>query len=166
MTSQANYKMADEKIRHIVRIANTDLSGHKAVLVAMTKIKGMGIMFANAVCKRANVNIMKKAGLLNEKEIQSINDVIQNPAKHKIPVWMYNRRRDYDTGEDKHLLSSDLHFTQQQDIRRLQKIKSRRGLRHAAGLPLRGQKTRSNFRRQKGKAVGVKRKKGSKSGRV
>ena len=60
----------------------------------------------------------------------------------------------------------DLIFSKQQDVRRLQKIKSYRGLRHAANLPLRGQRTKSNFRRNKGKAVGVKRKKGSKSGRV
>ncbi|MBT3721410.1 30S ribosomal protein S13 [archaeon] len=157
--------MADEKIKHIIRVANTDLKGHKAVIIAMTKIKGIGIMFANVVCKKANVSITKKAGLLNENEVKNLTDVIENPSKYKIPIWMYNRRRDYDTGEDTHLITSDLHFTQQQDVRRLQKIKSNRGLRHAAGLPLRGQRTRSNFRRNKGKAVGVKRKKG-KGGRV
>ena len=44
------------------------------------------------------------------------------------------------------------------DLRRLKKIKSNRGLRHQWGLPVRGQRTKSNFRRSKGKAVGVKRK--------
>ncbi len=158
--------MADQKIKHIVRIANTDLKGDKAIIVSMTKIKGIGYMFSSAVCKTAQVDITKKTGLLNDNEIQKINDVIANPAKYKLPRWLYNRRRDYETGDDLHLLSSDLDFTQQNDVRRLQKIKSYRGLRHASGLPLRGQRTRSNFRRNKGKAVGVKRKKGSKSGRV
>jgi len=116
--------MADEKIKHIIRVANTDLKGHKAVIIAMTKIKGIGIMFANVVCKKANVSITKKAGLLNENEVKNLTDVIENPSKYKIPIWMYNRRRDYDTGEDTHLITSDLHFTQQQDVRRLQKIKS------------------------------------------
>lgn len=157
--------MADEKIRHIVRIANSDLKGEKPVVIGLTKIKGIGFMFSNVVCKIAQVDLRKKVGFLNENEIQKLNDVITNPTKYKIPVWLYNRRRDYDTGVDKHIISSDLEYTQENDVRRLQKIKSYRGLRHAAGLPMRGQRTRSNFRRNKGKAVGVKRKSG-KSGRV
>lgn len=157
--------MADEKIRHIVRIANADLKGNKPIVIAMTKIKGVGFMISNVVCKIAQVEVMKKTGLLNENEIKKLTDILENPQKYKIPVWLYNRRRDYDTGKDLHLISSDLDFTQENDVRRLQKIKSYRGLRHAAGLPLRGQRTRSNFRRNKGKAVGVKKKKG-KSGRV
>jgi small subunit ribosomal protein S13 len=158
--------MADEKIRHIVRIANADLKGDKAIIVALTKIKGVGYMFSNVVCKTAQIDMMKKTGHLNDNEIQKLTDIIGNPEKYKIPSWLYNRRKDYDTGLDKHLISSDLQFTKDNDIKRLQKIKSYRGLRHAVGLPLRGQRTRSNFRRNKGKAVGVKRKKGSKSGRV
>ena len=159
-------KMAEQKIKHIIRIANTDVKGHKAVVVAMTKIKGVGPIFANAICKLANVQRTKKAGLLDSGEVQRLTDVIQNPDKYKIPVWMYNRRNDIETGKDKHLLMADLDFTVQQDIRRMQKIKSYRGMRHASGLPVRGQRTKGNFRKNRGKAVGVKRKKGAKSGRV
>ena len=158
--------MADEqKIKHLVRIGNSDISGHKTILVALTKIKGIGFVFANTVCKVAGLDRMKKAGLLNSSEIEKLTDVISNPVKYNIPSWLFNRKKDLESGEDKHVMMGDLIFVKQQDIRRLQKVKSNRGLRHAAGLPLRGQRTKSNFRRNKGKAVGVKRK-GGKSGRV
>lgn len=157
--------MADEKIKHIIRVVNTDLKGHIAIVVAMTKIKGIGFMYANAVCKLAHVNRTIKAGLLDASQVSRLEEVIKNPEKFKIPVWMYNRRKDYETGEDMHIMMGDLIYVKQQDVRRMQKTRSYRGLRHAAGLPLRGQRTQSNFRRNKGKAVGVKRK-GGKSGRV
>ena len=159
--------MAEEqKVKHIVRIANTDVSGQKAIVIALTKIRGIGYVFANTACKLAHVDKTKKAGLLEPGEVEKLTEVIQDPAKFNVPSWLFNRRKDYETGEDKHIIMGDLIFTNQQDVRRLQKIKSYKGLRHASGLPLRGQRTKSNFRRNKGKAVGVKRKKGGKSGRV
>lgn len=156
----------EQKAKHIIRVANTDLIGKKAIGVAMKKIPGIDVMFSNMVCKIANVDINKKAGLLNTNEVTRINEVIANPEKYNVPSWMMNRRKDYETGKDKHIITGDLQYIKQQDLRRLKKIKSYRGLRHQAGLPLRGQRTKSNFRRNKGKAVGVKRRKGSKSGRV
>lgn len=156
----------EQKAKHLIRVANTDLVGKKAIGVAMKKIKGIDVMFSNMVCKIANVDINKKAGLLNTNEVTRLNDIISNPDKYKVPSWMMNRRKDYETGNDKHIVTGDLQFTKEQDLRRLKKIKSYRGIRHQAGLPLRGQRTKSNFRRNKGKAVGVKRRKGSKSGRV
>jgi small subunit ribosomal protein S13 len=160
-------KMADEQnVKHIVRIANTDLVGEKAILVALTKIKGIGIMYSNMVCRLAHVNTQKKAGLLNPTEIERMNDVISNIDKYNIPVWMKNRLKDYDTGKNIHLTANDLDFTHEQDLRRLKKIKSYRGIRHIAGQPVRGQRTKSNFRRNKGKVVGVKRKEGAKAGKV
>ena len=156
----------EQKVKHIIRVANTDLVGKKAIGVAMKKIKGIDVMFSNMVCKIANVDINKRAGLLNTNEVTRLNDIIFNPDKYNVPSWMMNRRKDYETGSDKHIVTGDLQFTKEQDLRRLKKIKSYRGIRHQAGLPLRGQRTKSNFRRNKGKAVGVKRRKGSKSGRV
>ena len=141
--------MAEEqKIRHLVRVASTDLPGNKAIVVSMTKIKGVGDMFANAVCRLAHVDISKKAGLLSETEVGRIEAVLKNPEK--LPAWMLNRRKDYDTGEDKHLLLGDLAFTNQQDVRRLQKIRTYRGIRHASGQPVRGQRTKTNSRTRRG----------------
>ena len=116
-------------------------------------------MFANAICSVTNIEKSKKAGTLSESEIKKIDEVLKNPLKSNLKSWLFNRKKDYDSGENKHLLTSDLDFTKEFDIRRLQKIKSNKGLRHAWGLPLRGQKTKSNFRKNKRKgALGVKRK--------
>ena len=70
---------------------------------------------------------------------------------------MVNRRKDIETGEDRHLVGVDLKFMQEQDIKRMIKIKSYKGVRHMFGLPVRGQRTRSSFRG--GRTVGVIRKK-------
>jgi small subunit ribosomal protein S13 len=56
-------------------------------------------------------------------------------------------------------------FTKDNDIKLMRKIKSYKGTRHSAGQPVRGQRTKSNFRKSKGKVMGVKRKAGAKSGR-
>ena len=154
--------MSEEKqnIKYFVRVANTDLVGGKPIIMSLRKIKGVNFMFANAVCSSAGIQKFKKTGTLSESEVKSLEEVLKDPLAFGIPKWMLNRRHDYDTGEDKHILTSDLDFTKEFDLRRLKKIKSNRGFRHAWGLPLRGQRTKSNFRRNKRKAaLGVKRKK-------
>jgi small subunit ribosomal protein S13 len=150
--------MADEQVKHIVRIANTDLVGEKAILVALKKIKGIGFIYSNMVCRLAHINPMKKAGLLGSSEIERLNEIILNPEKFSIPTWMMNRKKDFETGKTTHMITGTLDFTVEQDMRRLKKIKSYRGIRHSTGLTVRGQRTKSNFRRNKGKVVGVKRK--------
>ncbi len=146
-----------ENFKHIVRVANVDLPGEKKIRFALTKIKGLGINFADAVCSVAKVNRHTKAGHLKEEEVSRLSGAILNPAA--IPSWMFNRKKDYETGEDKHLTMGTLLFYKDNDLKRLKKIKSYRGLRHQKGLPVRGQRTRSNFRRSKGKVVGVVKKK-------
>ena len=162
--------MAKEKsksnFRHIVRLANTDLPGDKNISVALTRVKGVNYMYANMICHFANIEKDKKTGKLSNDQIDKLDDVLRNPDNYEIPDWMKNRRKDYVTGEDKHLLGGDLTFVQNNDLKRMKKMKSYKGYRHAWGLPVRGQRTKSNFRRNKGKAVGVKRRKGAKSGRV
>ena len=149
-----------KNVKYFVRIANTDLVGGKSIYHALRKIKGVSFMFANAICSVANIPKNKKAGTLSESEIKKIDEILKDPVKFDLKSWLFNRKRDYDSGEDRHLLTSDLDFTKEFDIRRLKKIKSNRGMRHAWGLPLRGQKAKSNFRRNKRKgALGVKRKK-------
>ncbi len=70
---------------------------------------------------------------------------------------MVNRRKDPETGEDVHLTGSDLDFAIKQDKEKHMALKSWKGVRYAAGLPVRGQRTRTMGR--KGKTVGVHRKK-------
>lgn len=148
-----------EEFKHLVRIANTDLKGDKQILLGLTKIRGLGFMFANSVCIIAGVEKAFKIGNLSDEQIKRLDEVIKNPLKYNIPKWMLNRRKDYETNEDKHIITGDIKFIQDNDIKRLKKIKCYRGMRHAFGLPVRGQRTKSNFRRNKGKVTGVKKSK-------
>lgn len=150
--------MAEKNFKHIIRIANTDLKGEKAILMALQKIKGVSFMFANALCIVSGINPVKKAGELSDKEEAELNKIIMEPEAHNIPYWMLNRRRDPDTGADIHLIGGDIKFVKDNDIGTLRKLKCYRGTRHAAGLPSRGQRTQSNFRPNKGKAAVSKKK--------
>ncbi|HIH11586.1 TPA: 30S ribosomal protein S13 [Candidatus Woesearchaeota archaeon] len=152
-------KPTPANFKHIVRIANVDLPGAKNTGFALTGIKGVGLNLAHAVCNVAEIAVSHKLGELSERDVEKLNQVLSDPAKFKIPVWMFNRRKDYDSGENKHLLTGTLNFTQDNDLKRLKKIKSYRGIRHIHGQPVRGQRTRSNFRKNKGKVVGVTKKK-------
>lgn len=137
------------KVRYIVRVANTDLDGQKCAITGLQKIKGVGHSFANAVCILANVDRDAQIGSLSETQVRKMEDIILRPTQ--LPTWMLNRQLDYETGENKHLITGDLTYQIDNDVKRLKMIKSRRGLRHAWGLPLRGQKTRSQHRKTKSK---------------
>lgn len=157
----------EDSFRHIVRVANTDIDGNKAVGFALKKVKGVSYSFANAICQLANVDASKKAGMLNDAEVKKLNEMVGSPSKYGVPAWMLNRKKDPETGEDRHLLGGDLQFTKETDIKILKKIKSYRGTRHMHGLPVRGQRTKSNFRKSKSRgkgSLGVARKKASKKG--
>ncbi len=158
--------MEEKDFKHLVRIANTDLDGNKPLYYALTKIKGIGFIFANAVLTAAKLDKKRKIGYLSDEEVKLIDDIIKNPLKHKLPLWLFNRKKDFETGNDIHLFSGDLDFYKENDIKLMKKIKSYRGIRHIYGLPVRGQRTKSNFRRNKGKVMGVKRRKGMKAGRT
>ena len=143
--------------RYIVRIANTDLDGKKQLIMGLQKIKGVSFMVANAYCNVANIEQTKRVGDLPEHDISKLDSLIRNKKPDQIPAWLFNRRKDIETGEDMHLIGGDLTFTHESDIRNLKKIKCYRGIRHMQGAPVRGQRTRSNFRKNKGKVASVKR---------
>ena len=143
--------------RYLVRVANTDLNGNKSILYALKNIKGVSVSFANAVCRIAEIDGSIKAGDLKEDQIKKIDGIIAKPLASGVPKWMFNRQKDIETGETKHLITSNLQFQLENDIKRMKMIKSYKGVRHAIGQPVRGQRTRSNFRRNKGKVLGVSR---------
>ena len=144
------------EFRHIVRVTDTDIDGSLKVGYALTKIKGVNISLANAILKKAGVNPEIRLGLLSEEQVKKIEDVLLNPAKYGIPSWLLNRRKDLETGKDLHLLSSDLVLRTKMGIDLMKKIKSWKGYRHAYGLKVRGQRTRTTGRT--GKTVGVSKK--------
>ncbi len=147
--------MADFK--YIVRIADTDLDGNKPVIYAIQGIKGIGYRTAEGIVKLMDVNPHEKLGNLSENEIEKIRKLIEEQLEDILPSWMMNHRRDFYTGEDRHILSTELDLQKQDDINRLKRIRCYRGIRHERGLSVRGQRTRSNGRR--GLALGVTRKK-------
>jgi small subunit ribosomal protein S13 len=97
-----------------------------------------------------------RTGFLTEQEIKKLEEVVRDITKLGFPAWLYNRRKDYETGEDKHLISSDLIFHARRDIEREIRIGSWRGVRHKVGLKVRGQRTRTTGRL--GMTVGVRKK--------
>ncbi len=139
----------------VVRILSKDIEGNMTIYSGLTKIKGVSWSFSNAVCKVLNIDKNRKIGSLTDEEIKKIVDFIKNP---KVPEYILNRRSDFETGENKHLTSIDLDLRKEFDIKRLKKIKSYRGYRHVSGLPVRGQRTKSHFRKNRGKSVGIKNK--------
>lgn len=152
----------DENFSYIVRIASADLDGHKSIGFALNKIKGVSYNFANTICKLAGIEMSKKVGYLEDSEIKKLNEIVLDPVKFKVPSWMFNRRKDPETGKDMHIITGDLQFAKENDIKTLKKIKCYRGIRHMAGLPSRGQRTKSNFRRSKATrkgSLGVQKKK-------
>ena len=93
-----------EKVKGIVRIAGTDISGEKKIYASLMKIKGVGPAFANAICRICGFKRNKKVGTLTDEEIRMIEDILNDPLKFGIPSWMLNRRKDIETGLDRHLI--------------------------------------------------------------
>ena len=124
---------------------------------ALTKIKGISWAFSNAVCKILKLDKSKRIQDFDKKELGEIEEFIKNP---EVPVFLKNRRNDFDDGEDKHVSGVDLKLRTEFDVKRLRKIRAYRGVRHAANLPTRGQRTRSNFRRNRKPSVASAKKKG------
>ena len=145
--------------QQIIRLVETNLDGTREVEAAIRSVSGVSFMLANAIIKLSKLQ-KKKLGDLSDDEIKKLESFITHPEKHNIPSWLYNRRREPATGEDKHLSASTLEFTQRMDINEMKKIKTYKGTRHSFGLPVRGQRTRSSFRH--GKSVGVSRSKAKK----
>jgi len=144
-----------DEIKHIVRIANTDLEGKKSVQYSLTGIKGINRRIARIISDRANVDPTATIGYMEDEKIDSLKKTIEE-IESILPTWMLNRRKDLLTGDDKHILATEILLTKREDLNTLKKTRSYRGVRHERGHKVRGQRTRSTGR--KGLTVGVKRK--------
>ena len=112
----------------MARIAGVDIPRNKRVEISLTYIYGIGRTLSNKILTQAGVERGKRVVDLTEQEVSRINSVIANT----------------------HKVEGDLRREVQQNIRRLMEIGSYRGLRHRRGLPVRGQRTRTNSRNRKG----------------
>jgi small subunit ribosomal protein S13 len=122
----------------MARIAGVDIPRDKRVEIALTYIYGIGLTTSRQVLAQAGVNPDTRVRDLTEAEVSKLNAIITNNYK----------------------VEGDLRREVAQNIKRLMDIGCYRGLRHRKGLPVRGQRTRTNARTRKGprKTVGVRKK--------
>ena len=135
----------EEDLRYFVRIGTTDLDGTKTVERSLTEMNGIGQRTARIVAETAGVDRTATFGLLDQDDIDAVVDVVENFSEH-VPSWMVNRQKDFYTGEDDHVVGSDLNQQRTQDINRMQMINSYKGVRHQRGQKVRGQRTKSTGR--------------------
>lgn len=141
------------EFRPIVRLAGRDLNGYKRVAYALRDIRGINVNLANAVASQLKIDSKTRLGQLTEAQVAELEKAVKDPRALGLPVWMFNRRKDVESGEDRHLLESDWIFFVKNDVDREKVLGSWRGVRHSLGLKVRGQSTRTTGR--KGATVGV-----------
>eukprot|EP01007_Sphenomonas_quadrangularis_P001257 NODE_2179_length_659_cov_721.072131_g1837_i0.p2 GENE.NODE_2179_length_659_cov_721.072131_g1837_i0~~NODE_2179_length_659_cov_721.072131_g1837_i0.p2 ORF type:complete len:176 (-),score=52.93 NODE_2179_length_659_cov_721.072131_g1837_i0:130-636(-) len=142
---------------HILRIMNTNIDGRVKVPYAIRSIKGVGRRFSILVCKKADLDLNRRAGTLTPDEVNRVVTILQNPQQFKVPEWMLNRKKDPRDGKSCQLVSNGVDNKLREDLERLKKVRAHRGLRHLWGLRVRGQHTKTTGRR--GRTVGVSKKK-------
>jgi len=151
----------NENLRGIIRISGKDVEGHVQVKKALYAVKGVGKRYA-AICaeiayEKLGIDPESQVGLLSDDQLGKIEEIITNPANYNVPSYVMNRRKDYVTGEDKHLITNDLGFAIKNDVEKEMKTKSWKGISHMYRKKVRGQRTKSSGRR--GKTMGVSKKK-------
>ncbi|KAG6514994.1 hypothetical protein ZIOFF_025372 [Zingiber officinale] len=115
--------VANEDFQHILRVLNTNVDGKQKIMFALTSIKGIGRRFANIVCKKADVDMNKRAGELSASELENLMTVVANPRQFKIPDWFLNRKKDYKDGRYSQVVSNALDMKLRDDLERLKKIR-------------------------------------------
>jgi len=151
-----------QEYRHILRIMGTDVHGTLKTVYALTAIKGISMSLSSAILKKAGVNPDVRVGFLTETELKKIEEIIKDPTRYGLPTWLFNKRKNAETGKDIHLISADLLLRTKTEIDEAKAMRSWRGYRHAYGLKVRGQRTKTTGRA--GKALGVKKKSVQRSG--
>ena len=149
--------MSEQNFKEIVRVLGTNLDGNRLLTFGLNEVRGIGTRFAQAIVRVSGLDPKIRTGFLTDAQIEKLEAIAKEPLKYGIPAWMLNRRKDFRSGEDKHITSSDLAYINKLDIDRMRRIKCWKGIRHALNLKVRGQRTRTTGR--SGLIVGVARKK-------
>ena len=123
----------------MARIAGVDIPRNKRVEVALTYIYGIGPTSAKQIVAKTNIDPDTRVNNLTEEEVNRIRETV----------------------DKEYMVEGDLRRTVSMNIKRLIEIKCYRGIRHTRGLPVHGQRTRTNARTRRGprRTVGVRRKK-------
>lgn len=114
----------------MARIAGINIPTNKRVIIALTYIHGIGRKTAEGIADKLGIEHARRVSDLSDEEVLRIRETID--ADHSV--------------------EGDLRRDTAMNIKRLQDLRSYRGLRHRAGLPVRGQRTHTNARTRKGKA--------------
>ena len=117
----------------MARISGVNIPTNKKINIALTYIFGIGNKAAGDICSEATIDITKRVSELNDDELNKIREII----------------------ESKHSVEGDLRRKISMDVKRLTDLGCYRGLRHRKKLPVRGQRTHTNARTRKGKAVAI-----------
>ena len=117
----------------MARIAGINIPTQKKLKVALTYVYGIGNKVSNDICLKANVDSNARVQDLSESEIKNISDVISSSF----------------------LVEGDLRREVSGNIKRLKDLGTYRGVRHRRNLPCRGQRTHTNARTKKGKAIAI-----------
>ena len=117
----------------MARISGVNIPTNKKVLVALTYIFGIGPKIASEICSKVSIDLSKRVNQLTDEEVNKIREII----------------------DQKHQVEGDLRRKVSMDIKRLTDLGCYRGLRHRKKLPVRGQRTHTNARTRKGKAVAI-----------
>ncbi|MCP4912636.1 MAG: 30S ribosomal protein S13 [Oligoflexia bacterium] len=125
----------------MARILGVDIPRNKVMRVALTSLYGVGPQVAVEVLEKANIELNRNSNELTEEEVQTIRKIL----------------------EEEYTVEGDLRREVGLNIKRLKDLGCYRGIRHRRGLPVRGQRTSTNARTRKGKAVAIAGKKSVKS---
>ena len=117
----------------MARISGVNIPTAKKIYIALTYIYGIGPKIATELCVQASIDKFKRVNELNDDELNKIREII----------------------DQKHIVEGDLRRKVSMDIKRLNDLGCYRGLRHRKKLPVRGQRTHTNARTRKGKAVAI-----------
>jgi small subunit ribosomal protein S13 len=139
------------------RQLRSQVDGNAKVEYGLTQIRGVGRRFAQAIVRVAALDPTIRIGAIPEKDLNRIEEIILSPVENGIPNWMVNRPKDLRTGKDLHMIGNKLDLSYKNDIDRMKKIRSYKGVRHHLRLKVRGQRTKSTGRH--GLVVGVMRRK-------
>ena len=117
----------------MARISGINIPTNKKINIALTYIFGIGPKVASDICAEATIDVTKRVNQLSDEEVNKIREII----------------------DSKHSVEGDLRRKISMDIKRLTDLGCYRGLRHRKKLPVRGQRTHTNARTRKGKAVAI-----------
>ena len=117
----------------MARISGVNIPTNKRVHIALTYIYGIGEKTAKDICSSASIDFSKRVNELNDEQLNKIRELIDND----------------------HVVEGDLRRKVSMDIKRLNDLGCYKGLRHRKKLPVRGQRTHTNARTRKGKAVAI-----------